>query len=242
MVAAAIAQIMSFALQLLQWISPLLRLPSLFPVNPRLLVTLLSLPPVLWAFLALRSPSASRRNIGTVVLSIVLIWFAILAITPQPGIPFVPAWDEPSRPGNRAPDFALKDSDGKSWKLSDFEGRPVVLYFMASYCYLCKPEMPKLVEVYQKYKDRGLAVLVIDEHETNPAEANSIQSYFKGLGVEFPVLLDKDGNLYPDYGVSSFPTTFFVNAEVIVQDMWIGTIPRDKLQQSVLEICPTCQY
>src|SRR4051794_40570190 len=58
-----------------------------------------------------------------------------------------------------APDFALKDADGKTVKLSDYRGKVVLLDFWATWCGPCKMEIPWFMEFERKYKDRGFAVL-----------------------------------------------------------------------------------
>ena len=64
-----------------------------------------------------------------------------------------------------APNFTLKDSDGKTVSLSDYKGKVVLLNFWATWCGPCKVEIPWFVEFEQKYKDRGFAVLGVSMDE-----------------------------------------------------------------------------
>src|SRR5271170_8469851 len=55
-----------------------------------------------------------------------------------------------------APDFTLQSLDGKTIRLSDFRGKPVVLNFWATWCEPCKIEMPWFVELQKQYAAGGL--------------------------------------------------------------------------------------
>ena len=71
----------------------------------------------------------------------------------------------PSTSRKAAPDFTLSNPRGATIKRSDFKGKVVLLDFWATYCDLCKVEMPWYMEFHSKYKDSGLSVvgLSVDE-------------------------------------------------------------------------------
>ena len=64
-------------------------------------------------------------------------------------------------PGNIAPDFNQMDTSGKMVSLSSFRGRYVLIDFWASWCGPCRQENPRLVKIYNRYKNKGLAVLSV---------------------------------------------------------------------------------
>jgi cytochrome c biogenesis protein CcmG, thiol:disulfide interchange protein DsbE len=91
--------------------------------------------------------------------------------------------------GQAAPDFTLQDIEGKTWKLSDLKGKKVVMIdFWATWCNICKREMPILQKVYQEYQGKGVEFfgIALDENVAG------IKKVVKDKGVTYPVLVDKD--------------------------------------------------
>ena len=93
--------------------------------------------------------------------------------------------------GQIAPEFTLLDADGQSFTLNQLRGRPLLIYFWATWCAPCRAEMPALEAAYQDHKKDGLVVIAIDVQE-NPELA---QTFAKWLGVTFSVLDDGDGSV-----------------------------------------------
>jgi hypothetical protein len=69
----------------------------------------------------------------------------------------------------KAPDFVLRDTDGKEWRLSDLEGRPVVLIIGSGTCPLTQGNLPGLQDLYQDYQDR-CTWLMLYVREAHPGE------------------------------------------------------------------------
>ncbi|WP_341838084.1 TlpA disulfide reductase family protein [Chitinophaga pollutisoli] len=117
--------------------------------------------------------------------------------------------------GKAAPGFTLEDVDGKKFSLSDFKGKYVLVDFWASWCKPCREQNPKLVEMHNKFKSKGLEVVSIsidDDREKwkqavkedqlswlqliGDAGRNSkIMKDYKVIGIPLAVLIDKNGNL-----------------------------------------------
>jgi len=91
--------------------------------------------------------------------------------------------------GQQAPDFTLQDLDGKTWKLSELKGKKIVMIdFWATWCNICKREMPILQKVYQEYQGKGVEFfgIALDENVAG------IKKVVRDKGVTYPVLVDKD--------------------------------------------------
>ena len=68
--------------------------------------------------------------------------------------------------GDTAPDFTINEAGGKTYKLSDLRGKVVMLQFTASWCSVCRTEMPFIEkEIWQEKKSSGLVVIGIDRDE-----------------------------------------------------------------------------
>jgi len=90
--------------------------------------------------------------------------------------------------GHEVLDFSLPLIDGGIGRFSDYRGKSIVLIFTATWCPYCGAEAPFLErEVWQKYKNRNVQVLVVDVKE--PAEL--VKRFRDQYGWSFPVMLDE---------------------------------------------------
>lgn len=95
--------------------------------------------------------------------------------------------------GDMAPDFVINEAGGKSYKLSDLRGKVVMLQFTASWCSVCRTEMPFIEkEIWQEKKSAGLIVLGIDRDE--PVE--KVLKFQKDIGVTYPLVLDPGADIF----------------------------------------------
>jgi peroxiredoxin len=99
--------------------------------------------------------------------------------------------------GDMAPDFTLKTTDNKTVKLSDLRGKIIMLQFTASWCGVCRREMPFIErDIWQKHKaSKAFALYGIDRDE--PVE--TVLSFVKKTGVTYPMLLDPDADVFALY-------------------------------------------
>jgi cytochrome c biogenesis protein CcmG, thiol:disulfide interchange protein DsbE len=109
----------------------------------------------------------------------------------------------PPTVGSRAEAFELKLLGGDLQSLSGYAGTPVVINFWATWCPPCKEEMPLLNDYAGKYADR-LVILGVNYSE----EENVVQQFVTKEGIEFPILLDRNGIVANMYYVRNYPTTF----------------------------------
>jgi peroxiredoxin len=92
--------------------------------------------------------------------------------------------------GAPAPDFTLPALDGKSVRLSEHRGKVVLIDFWSTTCDPCMVEMPHLVDLYKKHKDKGFVVLAISLD--GPESRAQVSSVVHDKNMVFPVLLDEE--------------------------------------------------
>lgn len=154
-------------------------------------------------------------------IAITLVSIAWMSFTP---LIFPSAEDTPKisapHPGFPAPSFNLEVFNGDSLSLSDLKGQPVLIFFWASWCSVCKRTMPGLQSVYEEFHERGFEILAINStfQDTLP----SAVSYYESQNYTFPLLIDLDGIVTQDYQVRALPTSVLLNSDGIVVNVVIG--------------------
>ena len=121
--------------------------------------------------------------------------------------------------GDKATLSDLTTFNGGTVKAETLKGRPVLLYFWASWCPTCQNEMPLLKSTYSKYKEKGFEILAISFRE-EPAKS---QAFFKRHGFEFPggpIDATYDAN-YPN--IRGTPTWFLIDREGVIRKKIVGS-------------------
>lgn len=143
-----------------------------------------------------------------------------------------PEGSQPEKTDPPAPDFYFTDYDGNRLQLSQFEGKPVILNFWASWCGPCKSEMPDLEEAYKSYGD-DIHFIILNMTDGSRETVQSARNYIDSQGYTFPVYYDTNQNGAISYGVSGIPVTFFIDAEGYVVGMYSGAMTANILQQGI---------
>jgi peroxiredoxin len=140
---------------------------------------------------------------------------------------------KPEKERKKAPDFTLRDSDGKNVKLSEYKGKVVLLNFWATWCGPCKIEIPWFIDFEQQYKDKGFAVLGVSMDEEG---WNAVKPYIAARKINYRVLLGDDSvsNLYG--GVESLPTTFILDRDGRVASVHIGLVGKSDYQNEIIHL------
>ena len=123
--------------------------------------------------------------------------------------------------GKPAPEFSLPALDGRTIALSNFKGKNVVIIdFWATWCMPCRMSMISLQDFHNKYKEKGIEILSINQGQRK----SIVESYIKKKQYTFTVLLDESSDVGNTYGVQGIPTMLVVDRSGIVQWIHVGMV------------------
>jgi cytochrome c biogenesis protein CcmG, thiol:disulfide interchange protein DsbE len=167
---------------------------------------------------------AGRHKIVTAVIAVFVaaVIAVSLASTQSSGSPPHAA---PVAPGFRL--TALSDPS-QHISLSQYQGKPVIVNFWASWCEPCQKETPLLAQWYKQ--QHGHVILVgLDENDNT---ASAIE-FARAKGVSYPVGVDPELAAANAYGVVALPQTFFLNAQHRIVDRVYGAVTLADLAKGV---------
>jgi cytochrome c biogenesis protein CcmG/thiol:disulfide interchange protein DsbE len=125
----------------------------------------------------------------------------------------------PPRIGTAAPNFTLQDADRKL-TLSDYQGKIVVLNFWATWCPPCVEEMPSLIQMQQRMKDKGVVVLAVSLDE----DESAYHKFLKDHGVNVITVRDPAMKSSDLYGTFKYPETYIIDRNGVLQRKFIGAV------------------
>ena len=135
-------------------------------------------------------------------------------------------------PKTPAPDFTTYDIDDNSYKLSDFQGKPVILNFWASWCGPCQMEMPDFQKKFEEYGD-DIHFMIVNMTDGVRETVEKASGFIAEKGFTFPVYYDVYQEAATTYGVMSLPTTYFIDAEGNFVAQGRGMLNEEALQQGI---------
>ncbi len=137
---------------------------------------------------------------------------------------------KPPHERQTAPDFELKDADGRTVRLSDYRGKVVLLNFWATWCGPCKLEIPWFVEFEKELKDEGFAVLGISMDEGG---WDVVKPYLESVRVNYRVLMGNEEVAMAYGGVESLPTTFLIDREGRIARVHVGLVSKAEYENDI---------
>ena len=138
-------------------------------------------------------------------------------------------------------DFELKDQYGNTHKLSDYKGKVVFLNFWATWCPPCREEMPHIEEIYKEYGYNKNDVVILGAASPATAENPSpqdesedkIKAFLTKNNYTFPVVFDVKGEIFRNYYISAFPTTFMIDKEGNIMGYVAGALSKENMKKII---------
>lgn len=148
------------------------------------------------------------------------VLLTLAAIAPVAGQPAGRAILQPASERKAAPQFALKDSAGKTITLTNYAGKVVLLDFWATWCTGCKMEIPWFSEFEKAYGARGFAVVGVSMDESG---WSVVKPFLAENHLPYPILLG-DGPTAQRFGIQTLPDTFLVDRQARVAAAYRATL------------------
>ncbi|ANE48285.1 hypothetical protein SY83_20580 [Paenibacillus swuensis] len=127
-----------------------------------------------------------------------------------------------------APDFNLVDLKGETFHVGGKRDKMLLLNFWASWCEPCKEEAPALQSFYDQHQD------IIDIYAVNSTKndkAADAKSFVQTYKFTFPSFLDIQGDVSDLYGIMAFPTSYLVDQEGVIREVFYGAVEPDELER-----------
>ncbi len=194
-------------------------------------------------------PQSSKARAWAIVAGVIGVAIvSLLAVTSLSGDPDVsvsPGADASTRlrgeaaPGSStstsarpsaAADVAMVDFDGNLVTIAEFEGKPLVVNFWASWCAPCLTEMPGFERVYQKHRQAVQFLGVNLADDVVPA-----LRVVEETGITYPLARDIQGEAFAAFGGFGMPTTVFLDENGAVIELYTGGLTADELEARIVE-------
>ena len=129
-----------------------------------------------------------------------------------------------------APQFALKDLNGRTVRLSDYQGKVVLINFWATWCPPCRAEMPDLVRLQREHGKEGLQIIGVTYPPENKAR---VRRFARSLKVNYPIILGTREFKARFSSEETLPLTVVINRNGKVSDIISGILLRQEFDEKI---------
>lgn len=128
-----------------------------------------------------------------------------------------------------APDFDLKDAQGKNVQLSALKGRVVLVNFWATWCHGCQEEIPSFIEFGKRYEKQGLTIVGVSMDDDG---WKSVTPWIKQKSVNYPIVIG-NSDLSQKYGLVGMPLSVLVDRKGRIANKHEGVVDTAAFEQRV---------
>ena len=140
----------------------------------------------------------------------------------------------PAHKKTLAPDFKVTLVNGEPFRLSDLEGKIVLINIWATWCPPCREETPELVSLYTEYKDKGLTVLGVSVDEQGKSV---VLPFIRKFHVTYPIYIDKDKTVLNKYGpIMGIPTSYIIGKRGYIRYYALGPLTKKELEPRIQQL------
>jgi cytochrome c biogenesis protein CcmG/thiol:disulfide interchange protein DsbE len=181
-----------------------------------------------------KSGSGRPQVVALGLMGAGLLVLGVLAIflMPKSGTPNQPAGQSSSVPvavDYDAPQFDLKDLQGQTVSLADYQGQVVLIKNWATWCPPCKAEMPTLQAFFEDHHKQNFTIIGIEAGEPAP----DVAQFVKDHGLTFPIWPDIGQKSILAFRNQNLPNSFVIDRTGKVRLAWTGAISRKMLEDYV---------
>ena len=137
----------------------------------------------------------------------------------------------PPEVGAPATDFEATTTDGRQVRLSELEGRPVWLSFVATWCSSCRAEAPDIQDAWEQSDGR---VEMVSVYLAEGAE--QVSTYAERLGMTYPQVADPQNAISGQYRVIAVPSHVFIDADGVVRSTHVGVLTPAQMQEALAAV------
>ncbi|WLR43440.1 redoxin domain-containing protein [Bacillus carboniphilus] len=139
--------------------------------------------------------------------------------------------EEESEVNKEAIPFELMSLNNEVIQMKDYRGKKVFLNFWATWCTVCKKEMPTMQQFQEKYKSE-VEIVAINFTSTEVKEED-VYEFIENTGVTFDVLLDRENQVHSAYGILTYPTTYFIDEKGMIVGKQVGELTEETMEESL---------
>lgn len=116
--------------------------------------------------------------------------------------------------------------------LANNKGKVIILDLWATWCPPCKKEIPGFINLYKKYKDKGLEIIGISFDENGQ---KVVPPFMKKMGMNYPVYLD-GGDIGPAFNLEAYPTTIIYDKEGKIVSRHEGYVSEEEFENQISKL------